>query len=92
VREAGRPAEEYGDYRAFRWFALNGARLVVACLFLVGWNLAFVRHRETLVFLGSTALLALGVSLVAATVSYSLYRRRGGQVVKTRPPREGQNA
>ena len=86
VDPSGRPAEEYADYRFFRWFALNGARLTVACLFLVLWNLVWFQDARTLVFLGSTGGLALAVSLVSALVSYTLFKRRGGRVEKSRPP------
>jgi hypothetical protein len=82
-----RAAEDFLDYRLFRWFALNSARLVLAILFLVAWNLAFFRHYDTLIFLGSTGGLALAVSLLAAMVSYTLFKRRGGKVVKSQPPR-----
>lgn len=81
-----RPAEDYGDYRFFRFLALNSARLVVACLFLIAWNLAAFRQWETIIFLGNTLALALGLSLVAGTVSYSLFKRRGGKIEKTPPP------
>lgn len=81
-----RPAEDHGDYRLFRWLAANGARLVVACLVLVAWNLLFFRDRTTLIFLGSSAFLALGVSLLAALVAYTLFKRRGGKVEKSLPP------
>lgn len=84
--EPGRPADDYADYRFFRWFALNGARLTVACLFLIAWNLAWFRDRETLLFLGSTGGSAVAVSLLAALVSYSLYKRRGGRIEKSTPP------
>lgn len=79
-------AEAYIDYRFFRFIALNGARLVMACLFLLAWNLLFFRDRETLIFLGSTAGLAVAVSLLSATVSYTFFKRRGGKVEKTPPP------
>lgn len=86
------PAEARGDYRFFRFLAANGARVTVVCLFLIAWNLAFYYPRDknegTLVFLGSTAGVFLGISLLAALVSYSLYKRRGGKIEKTVPPPE----
>lgn len=66
--------------------ALGAARLVVACLVLVAWNLAFFRQRETLLFLGNSLFLALGVSLASALVAYLLFHRRGGRIEKTTPP------
>jgi len=80
---APRPAEDFTDYRVFRWFALNAARLTVAGLFLIGWNLLWVRDRNTLIFLGSTTGLAVAVSLLAALTSYMLFKRRGGRVEKS---------
>ena len=84
--EAPRAAEDYGDYRFFRFVTVASSRLVIAILFLVGWNLVFFRQRETLIFLGSTGVLALGLSLVAAMVAYMLFKRRGGKVEKSKPP------
>ncbi len=84
--EPRRPAESHADYRLFRFVALGTSRLVLACLFLVLWNLAFFRDRATLVFLGSTGGLALAMSLIAAMVAYMLFKRRGGKVEKTSPP------
>lgn len=83
---AQQAAEDHTDYRFFRWVALNGARLVLACIFLVAWNLAFVRDRDTLIFLGSSGFLALAASLLSALVSYTLFKRRGGRVEKGSRP------
>lgn len=84
--DEAQPAEAHADYRFFRYLALGASRLVVACLFLVLWNLLFYRHGPTLIFLLTTTAWALGVSLVAGTVAYALFKRRGGRVEKTPPP------
>lgn len=81
-----RPAEEYADYRFFRFLTLGSSRLVLAGLFFVAWNLLFYRHWETLIFLLTTTAIALFVSLAAGMVAYMLYKRRGGRVEKTPPP------
>lgn len=84
--ETLQPAESRSDYRFFRFLAINGARLVMASLFLIALNLAYARDRETIVFLGGAALLAVAVSLVAAMTSYLLFKRRGGKIEKTPKP------
>ena len=82
------PAEAHGDYRFFRFLALGGARLTVAGLVFAAWHVAWNRDplHETVIFLLSTTALALVVSLVPATVSYLLFKRRGGKIEKTPPP------
>ena len=81
-----RPAEDYADYRFFRLLTVGGARLVVACLFLIGWNLLVDPSRRILLFLGNTALLGLAVSLVFGTLAYTMFKRRGGRVERSKPP------
>ena len=86
--EDEQPAEQRADYRFFRFLAVGGARLTVAGLLFAAWHLAWNRQplHDTVIFLLSTTALALLVSLVAATVSYMLFKRRGGKIEKTPPP------
>lgn len=84
------PAEARSDYRFFRFLALSGARLTVAGLVFVAWYVAAYVLWGTAVtpgvFLLTTTALALIVSLVAGMVSYSLFKRRGGKIIKGEEP------
>jgi hypothetical protein len=76
--------EDRADYRFFRMLALTTARWTGAGLFFIVWALIWAREArwEIGIFLGSTTFMLVMVSLVAATTSYLLYKRRGGVIVK----------
>lgn len=81
-----RPADARLDYRFFRALYVLTSRLVLANLFLIAWNELFYRHGDTRIFLLTTTVLALGVSLASSMVAYRLFKRRGGKIEKTSPP------
>ena len=77
-------AEQRADYRFFRTTAVYSAKLTLAGLFFIGWAALFAgaNRYPVVVFLGSTTVLLLLVSLAASMTSYLLYKRRGGVIQK----------
>lgn len=83
-------AEQHRDYRVFHRITRVLANITLSGGAFLVWYLvaykAFGRSVETGIFLLTTTLLAMLLSFVAGLTAFVLFKRRGGQVVKSEPP------
>jgi hypothetical protein len=88
--EAEQPAEQRRDYRAFHRVTRVLANLTLSGAAFLIWYLvayrAWGRDVSIGIFLLTTTILAMMLSFVTGLVAFLLFKRRGGQVVKTEPP------
>jgi hypothetical protein len=87
---AEQPAEQRRDYRAFYRITRFLANLTLAGAAFLLWYVAaywaWDRPITVGIFLLTTTLLAMLLSLVFGLVAFLLFKRRGGKVVKSEPP------